>query len=395
MVATSGAQLLPGDAVRLLRERLLPITTVLTPNIPEATLLLRDADIHFKVPDDINDLKVLAQKIHNMGPKVVLLKGGHIPLTKAYKKPRGQEQPFLVIDVLYDGTDYTLMESEYSESRNTHGTGCSLASAIAANLAAQNPMVTAVRKACRYVQAGIKTAKDLGSGSGPINHFHSLQITPFAPGHFLEYLLDRTDLQSIWQAYTQHEFVQKLGNGSLSMETFKQYLVQDYLYLTHFARTNALAAYKSKSMATISASAQIVLHIEREMELHLDYCKQFGLSKEDIESQKESLACVAYSRYVLDVGQSEDWLALQMALMPCLIGYGVAARRLHEDVGTLREDNPYWKWIENYVAEDYQEAMKKGSGKLVLPSSMVVVQILIENNRNDRDTHRQAVTKQN
>ncbi len=63
------------------------------------------------------------------------------------------------------------------------------------------------------------------------------------------------------------------------------------------------------------------------------------------------------------MGQSEDWLALQMALAPCLIGYGAIARRLHSGEGTLRKGNQYWKWIENYVAEDYTEAVRLGSGK--------------------------------
>lgn len=73
-------------------------------------------------------------------------------------------------------------------------------------------------------------------------------------------------------------------------------------------------------------------------------------------------ACTAYSRYLLDVGQSQDWLALQMALAPCLIGYGAIARRLYTEERTLREGNQYWKWIENYVAEDYTEAVRLGSG---------------------------------
>lgn len=63
------------------------------------------------------------------------------------------------------------------------------------------------------------------------------------------------------------------------------------------------------------------------------------------------------------MGQSEDWLALQMALAPCLIGYGAIARRLHSDENTLRQGNQYWKWIENYVAHDYAEAVRLGSGK--------------------------------
>lgn len=67
-------------------------------------------------------------------------------------------------------------------------------------------------------------------------------------------------------------------------------------------------------------------------------------------------------RYVLDIGQSEDWLALQIALLPCLIGYGIIARRLFDDPGTERDGNKYWKWIQTYVAEDYGEAMQIGKG---------------------------------
>ena len=67
-------------------------------------------------------------------------------------------------------------------------------------------------------------------------------------------------------------------------------------------------------------------------------------------------------RYVLDIGQSEDWLALQISMAPCLIGYGEIAKRLHADPKTKREGNIYWKWIENYVADDFTEAVKVGSG---------------------------------
>lgn len=73
-----------------------------------------------------------------------------------------------------------------------------------------------------------------------------------------------------------------------------------------------------------------------------------------------STACTAYTRYVLDIGQSEDWYGLQIALMPCLIGYGHIARRLYDDPKTKREDNAYWNWVEQYVAEDYTDAVKAG-----------------------------------
>lgn len=67
-------------------------------------------------------------------------------------------------------------------------------------------------------------------------------------------------------------------------------------------------------------------------------------------------------RYVLDIGQSEDWLALQVALAPCLLGYGAVAKMLYGHSKTKKEGNHYWNWIENYVANDYVQAVKTGSG---------------------------------
>ncbi|EAW13944.1 putative thiamine biosynthesis protein (Thi-4) [Aspergillus clavatus NRRL 1] len=361
MISTSGSQLLPEAAVQGLRTKLLHLTTILTPNIPEALLLLKDSGLDVQEPEDLDGLIELTKQVRALGPKAVLLKGGHLPLTKDHKTARCPEDASAVIDILYDGETVTLFETDFLVSKNTHGTGCSLASAIAANLALGKDMKCAVHNGVRYVEAGIRTSTDLGKGSGPINHFHSAFSLPFAPDRFLEYVLDRPDVSHVWKRFTEHEFVRGLGSGALPVERFKQYLVQDYLYLTHFARSNALAAYKGKSMASIAASAKIVLHIERETALHLNYCASFGLTKEEMESYPETLACTAYSRYILDVGQSDDWLALQMALAPCLIGYGAIAKRLYTEKETLREGNRYWQWIENYVAEDFSEAVRLGS----------------------------------
>jgi thiaminase II len=185
---------------------------------------------------------------------------------------------------------------------------------------------------------------------------------PFGPGNFIEYLLGRPDVAEAWKEHTEHIFLERLADGTLPIEAFKYYLIQDYLYLIQFARANMLAGYKTKNLEDIVRSAEIVLHINREMSLHLEYCAEFGLLKEDILKVEESQACTAYTRFVLDTGSSEDWLALQVALAPCLIGYGVIAKRLFADPKTLREGNRYWKWIENYAAADYSEAVELGIG---------------------------------
>ncbi|KAF2431201.1 thiamine biosynthesis protein-like protein (Thi-4) [Tothia fuscella] len=362
MVATSGAQLLPEKAVAKLLQELFPLTTILTPNLPEAKLLLQTAKVAFQEPHTRDDLIHIARALQKLGPKYVLLKGGHVPLTKDKTISKHDAEYHIVFNVLAGPEGYKSFETEYLRSRNTHGTGCSLASAIACNIANGMSVTAAVQAGNRYVEAGIKTSRDIGKGTGPINHFHSTYTLPFSPGHFIDYLLEREDVAGPWKEYTEHQFVRQMADGTLPVDKFKAYLVQDYLFLTQFSRSNALAAYKAKSLDDINRSADIVRHVYAELKLHIDYCSEWGLSKEDIVNHEEQQACTAYTRYVLDIGNSEDWFALQIALLACLMGYGVIAKQLHDDQETVKEDNRYWKWIENYVAPDYTEAVELGRG---------------------------------
>ncbi|KAK8433753.1 Phosphomethylpyrimidine kinase-domain-containing protein [Phyllosticta citricarpa] len=364
MVATSGAQLLPEDAVETLISQLLPLATVVTPNVPEALMILKHRDSQGpsqSEPTTVKELISIAQAVRNLGPKYVLLKGGHVPLTKEHTAPTSEADRHVVVNILVGPGEPVIMETGYQKSRNTHGTGCSLASAIASRLGLSMTMEQAVKTANYYIEAGIRTSKDLGSGSGPINHFHSTYMLPFAPGRFIEYLLDRDDVRGPWREHTHHDFVKQLADGTLPVQKFQNYLVQDYLFLIQFSRANSLAAYKAKDLDDINKSARIVLHIQEEMGLHVRYCEGFGLTKGDIERHEEHQACTAYTRYVLDIGQSEDWFALQVALAPCLLGYGHIARRLFDDPATKREGNRYWDWVLQYVAEDYTAAVRTGA----------------------------------
>ena len=182
MVSTSGAKLLPPEAVENVRTKLLPLATVLTPNIPEAIALLKDAGQDVRTPSTLEEAKEIAKQVHELGPQAVLLKGGHMPLKRDYSLPQSKDEAALVVvDVLYHKEQHTVVETDYLRTNNTHGTGCSLASAIAANLARGEDMEFAVHNACRYVGAGIKRSFNIGKGSGPINHFHSIYHLPFAP----------------------------------------------------------------------------------------------------------------------------------------------------------------------------------------------------------------------
>ncbi|KAI9692066.1 MAG: hypothetical protein M1820_009533 [Bogoriella megaspora] len=231
MVATSGAQLLPEPAIQGLCQKLLPITTILTPNIPEAKLLLQECGKSPRDVQNVDDIVALAKDVQQLGPRFVLLKGGHLPLNSEKASPAEEADQTLIANVLVGEDQVTVIEQPYLKSRNTHGTGCSLASAIAANLAAGMEMIRAVKLGCRYVEAGIRDSRGLGDGNGPINHFHSSSMLPFSPGYFLEWLLDRDDVQGPWKEYTEHKFVQQLADATLPLEAFRHYMVQDYLYL--------------------------------------------------------------------------------------------------------------------------------------------------------------------
>ncbi|KFH43942.1 putative hydroxymethylpyrimidine/phosphomethylpyrimidine kinase-like protein [Hapsidospora chrysogenum ATCC 11550] len=361
MISTSGATLLPNDAITNLTTHLLPHTTLLTPNIPEAKLILTTSGVD---PGEIRsaaDLETLGRRIQALGPAWVLVKGGHLPFRRrdmAVAEGKGERE--VVVDVLVGPgeRDVFRVEGPWQETSSTHGTGCSLASAIASGLAKGLPVPDAVRSACRYVEAAIRTAPGLGGGHGPLNHFHSTYALPFSPGYFVEYLLSRPDVKDVWRQFVHHPFVLAMGDGTLPLESFKGYIIQDYRFLIQFARANALVAYKSNNMTDISRATQLVGHIMTETNLHVKYCQSFNITLAEMQATEEHQA---YTRYVLDVGQSEDLTALQIALAPCLLGYLAAAEMLRDHPDTVREGNRYWAWIENYIAEDYTESVRLGS----------------------------------
>lgn len=361
MVSTSGHRLLEEDAVESLIKNLLPLSFIVTPNIAEATILSR----WNKPINTVEDIKAMAKNIHASGVQYVLIKGGHTPLDRSGKLVSEDSEKHHVIDVLYDGKVYIDIQSPYSNSKNTHGTGCTLSSAIAAYLAKRYEVPEAVKSAIDYVQGAIAASLTIGKGNGPLNHMHSLQILPFAKGQFIHYLTSHTRVQKPWNSYTHHSFVQQMSKGTLPISAFRYYLIQDYLFLTNFMRSNALAAYKSTKPSEISRSADIIAHVERERKLHVDFCtNEFGMTLEQLQSTPEDMANVAYTRWVMDIGHSGDWLGLQVAMAACLLGYGAIGKRLIADPNTVSKDNKYYKWIQTYAGQDYSEAVKLGEALL-------------------------------
>lgn len=175
----------------------------------------------------------------------------------------------------------------------------------------------------------------------------------------------RKDAQMEWQSFTFHPFVVALGEGTLPEEDFKRFLMQDYLYLLHYARAYALAIFKSDLLEDMRSAAQIVSALlETEMALHISYCQQWKIDEQTILAQPESLELLAYSRYMLDCGQKGDLLDLLVTLAPCMVGYAEIGLRLYHDPSTVRKDNPYWSWIEVYGGDVFFNLLKEGVDKL-------------------------------
>lgn len=168
-----------------------------------------------------------------------------------------------------------------------------------------------------------------------------------------------TQNERIWQAYVGHEFVRRLAAGTLPEECFRRYLVQDYLFLVHFSRAWALAAFKADKIDEIRACAAVLDGLaNQEMRLHVDYCAKFGLDESTLERTAEASATMAYTRYVLERGLAGDLLDLLVALAPCVVGYGEIGAQVAADPATRIDDNPYRLWIETYAGDDYVQVVR-------------------------------------
>lgn len=156
MVSRAGARLIDEAAVKTLKERLVPQASILTPNRYEAQIF-SGLELQTRA-----DMEMAARRIHAMGPQAVLIKGGAMPGSL-----RG-------VDVWFDGEQLLSLTTQTVDTTDTHGTGCTLSAAIAANLALGNNPLTAVKKAKDYVTRALQHSLRIGSGQGPVGHFYSL-----------------------------------------------------------------------------------------------------------------------------------------------------------------------------------------------------------------------------
>jgi len=153
MVATSGDRLLEKEAEAALAAELLPLASVVTPNLAEAAILVR------RPVTTLEEMRTAARELVELGAEAALVKGGHLSAD--------------AVDLLWDGAEEHVFRRPRIDTPHTHGTGCTLSAAIAAGLARGDDLVASVERATRFVARAIESAPGLGSGRGPVNHFVS------------------------------------------------------------------------------------------------------------------------------------------------------------------------------------------------------------------------------
>lgn len=164
MLSKNNEDLLLADAVHVLTSQLFPLSFIVTPNIPEAE------SITGLTIRSVSDAEDAARDIYQLGTSNVLIKGGHAGKSWSAKNKN------TVIDILYDGKTFEYIEGEYIPTHNTHGTGCTYASAIAAFLAKGNGLMESVVQAKRFVTTAIQKSFETGKGYGTLDHYRAVQI---------------------------------------------------------------------------------------------------------------------------------------------------------------------------------------------------------------------------
>ncbi|KJL23722.1 Hydroxymethylpyrimidine/phosphomethylpyrimidine kinase [Microbacterium oxydans] len=347
MVATSGDRLLDPAAERALHE-LLARATLITPNLAELAVL---------VGRDIADWEDAVSAAHELSARIgaaVLVKGGHLV---------GDEAPDALVDAALG------LRSDFPGSRiatdNTHGTGCSLSSALATLLARGLDVGEAVGAARVWLREALRAGDALrvGGGHGPINHFAGLwqragtEARPAVDDIAADWW---HDIREIRTAIDELPFIRALADGTLERRPFLSYLAQDALYLREYARVLAQAsrlAPTSDEQAFWAESARG--SIAGELELHASWLTPTQGVSTDTFSAEPGPATTAYLDHLRSVAFGGDYAEIVAAVLPCFWLYTDLGRRLHAGAfGPYARDprHPYASWLATYADPAFEEA---------------------------------------
>lgn len=380
MVSTSGFDFVSNDFLNLLIGTLAPHITVITPNLIEAKAIINTLSEN-KIYDEnplatLDDMFIMCKSIYDLtGIKNVLVKGGH--------QKWGYDE-HLLIDTLYVSETNTCVAfySEMLSSKNTHGTGCTLSSAIASNLASGLSMINSIANGIVYVQQGIRTAPSIGHGHGPLNHLQNFQrfnyetliqdkfVLPFPTGKALEFLCNHPQIKEYWQKYTNHEFMKQIKNFKLSFSKFIEFVEQNVVYLTNYAHVILYMGTKLSNEDDFLMEGDRLKTISIEIKKYKTILKKFGYTDQKINNITASPVCQEYMNSLLNIAKDcGDLFDISISLAPCFHGYYLACLNASKLDEIVICDNDLQKeifenWVEQNLSDWYKNACVDSEVKL-------------------------------
>jgi hydroxymethylpyrimidine/phosphomethylpyrimidine kinase len=341
MAATSGDRLLKESAEAALRG-LLPLADLITPNLAELAMLLDEPQAH-AWPDAVEQGRRLAAATG----ATILVKGGHLD--------GGACPDALVNTAGLLSQEVVVLPGERIPTRNSHGTGCSLSSAMATAQARLGDWEASLRTVKPWLAGALQASDQLevGAGNGPIHHFHHL-LPPLPAGKFAEILRAEAgpDLAAIFGL----DFIRNLAAGSLDEKQFAYYLAQDAIYLNGYSRVLARASAMAPTEAEQlfwARSAQQCLEVESE--LHRSW-----LSTRTVEPCLGPVT-KSYVDHLLAASASGSYAVLVAAVLPCFWLYAEVGSTLHAEflAAGAPADHPYAAWLRTYADEDFAAATRR------------------------------------
>lgn len=162
------------------------------------------------------------------------------------------------------------------------------------------------------------------------------------------------NVKTIWKKNHDHSFVQGIGDGTLDRDKFRFFMIQDYLYLIEYSKLFAIGATKAKDVKMMGEFAKLLdSTLNTEMELHRQYAKEFNISEQELESAESAPTTLAYTHYMLQVGNNGGLAELVASLLPCMWSYAEIGKTL-DDVPGAR-DGTYGEWIKMYASVEFHE----------------------------------------
>ncbi|WBW71559.1 phosphomethylpyrimidine kinase [Schizosaccharomyces osmophilus] len=306
---------LPGYLELFIKE-LIPRATILTPNIAEASILLKQMTNETVEIHHVDDVKTLGAKLVASGCKSVIIRCDGISFDNEFFVCKDSSMPSSwYVYVLCTSEVQLIVPQKWLSTKIAKGTSCALSSAIAANLANEVDIPNAVKRSVAYTQHALEFSFHLGRGANSLDYSSSYGYLPFEEGEIVRYLRNHPHLSKAWSFLYEHCFLQKLKDATLSIDEFKKYLALKYHMLMNNAQAAGMTAFSSSNIAVIERSAKMIQIIKEENVIHLEICKQYGLAPEQFVNRKPAFVN-AHAAFINDVGQREGVLGIQVAMLP-------------------------------------------------------------------------------